>query len=134
MNFENIPKEYFDLLKEKKYSELNQEEESLVLKWIQKEDYDAYHYLINESILGKRKEDIEIPEFPLIRKQERSSLIHRRLPLSSVAAMLGIAVFVTAVATFHLSERRDLSNSNFDSYPTLSVEEDEYPMNFIIEM
>lgn len=125
----------FDLLAEKSFDQLDSNEQEIVLQELSKADYEAYYTTLHEfKAIDNNFESEETPKLKI--EQQTSSWWQYKIPTYQVAASIALAVALTYAITQKTITYEFVSKS--DSKPTLqnsiSLEEEVYPENFVIDM
>jgi len=138
MNYENIPKQLFDLIAEKKYENLSSDEKQMVENHLTQEEYNEIHNDIRDfRILDNQ---LKIVRPVLKSKSSKPSLLYRiinyKVPVYIVASCMALLFFVY----FLFSESQDSNqqtphkDSHHISKDGVPIHQDNYPGDLVFEL
>jgi len=138
MNYENIPKQLFDLISDKKYEHLTMDEREMIDRYVTEKEYSEIYDALNDFRTIDSQLDISIPTMKS--KGKQSSLLYRivnyRVPVYMIAssvALLFCAYFLLSLDRTN-NEISPESNSLQSSKEGVPIHQDNYPGDLVFEM
>lgn len=134
-NIEDLPEQIFDLLAEKEYAQLNDDQKKQVNDYMNSEEYDQYRLMIQEFQELDSDLFVEDKSWDTI-KSEQASLpskgFFNRVPLYKIAASFILAI-LTSIAVWNTDFNKD---NVLDDYPLVEIKDSivEEEISFPIEL